>query len=251
MPCGSSFNTEVSPPKLLGYSLKRRIRSLFLSGPRLPQDPPEQNAACVSLSLSTMSISSRSSSPPNLQTRGAETARTPLSGHPAAAPACRLFRHKSTPRRSTASLSDPAYMPPHTELSSRTREDFYDFSNALKPRGNSGNLATCRRQGAVVRLAAGPAFLSGRSNWLDTAFLLRRTSCHPAVMVNELETTRWDADTWPSLSSGTAPWRGGPASGGWRSLPPDWSRWLTNGAGEGIFRPHGDLPVPGARAERE
>jgi hypothetical protein len=73
MPCGPDVST-----KAFGNSLKKRIRPFVSSGPRLPQDPLDSHAACVSLSLSTMSISSGRQKPPNLKPEAHKTPGPPL-----------------------------------------------------------------------------------------------------------------------------------------------------------------------------
>jgi hypothetical protein len=67
-PCGPSFNTRrCLHQSFLGYSLKRHSRPLFLQSQVTP-GPARTHAACVSLSLSTMSISRRGHKPSKTQT---------------------------------------------------------------------------------------------------------------------------------------------------------------------------------------
>jgi hypothetical protein len=95
-PCVPAF-----PPKLFGYSLKRHIRPLFLQSQVTP-GPARTPAACVSLSLSTMSISSRGHNPPKHKPTGAKTSRIPLSGYPADPASLSAFGTKGPQHHSAA-----------------------------------------------------------------------------------------------------------------------------------------------------
>ena len=113
-----SHVAPVLRPKLFGYSLKRRIRSLFLYGPRLPQDPLE-HAPPASLFLSSQCQSAaepRGSqfSHPSPQ---AQKPPGPLLRTPGSHASLSAFGRKARSTTSAASLSDGVYMAATPELS--------------------------------------------------------------------------------------------------------------------------------------
>jgi hypothetical protein len=97
MPCVPAL-----PPKLLAILLKDVSDRCFYS-PRLPQSPLDPHAACVSLSLSTMSISNP------VHTQSAQNPGSPSQDIQNIASTSKMLRQQSTPRISAAPLSDPAY----------------------------------------------------------------------------------------------------------------------------------------------
>ena len=115
MPCGPDVST-----KAFGNSLKKRIRPFVSSGPRLPQDPLDSHAACVSLSLSTMSISSGRQKPPKPQTRSAQNTRSPSQDTRQSRSTCRTFGTKAAAPSAPRPLSDAAYRRTSSQLSSIT-----------------------------------------------------------------------------------------------------------------------------------
>ena len=93
--------------KAFGYSLKRRIRSLFLSGLRLPRDPPE-HAPPASLFLSQRCQSAARTPSPHPKPGGAENPGSPSQDTRTATPNLSAFgtkaRRAQAPRPSVTRL---------------------------------------------------------------------------------------------------------------------------------------------------
>ena len=124
----------VFPPKLLAILLKDAFDRCFL-WPQVTPRPARTYAACVSLSLSTMSISSGDHSPNSL-TRGAKTPRTPSQAVQQSRQLVGFSSQSGPPRRSAASLSDPAYMATPPKLSTPTSKDFQISDKYPSSKGN-------------------------------------------------------------------------------------------------------------------
>ena len=122
----------VFQPKLLAILLKRHSYDRCFVRHQVTPTPARTRAACVSLSLSTMSISSGGHPPNQNHTRRRKNHRIPLSGHPAPSPACRLSTKRPAAPISAASLSDPAYMATPTKVSSMPRKKMRKSRKTLK-----------------------------------------------------------------------------------------------------------------------
>ena len=114
-----SHVSSAFPPKLFGYSLKKTYAVVVSYGIRLPRHPLE-HAPPASLFLSQRCQSAtepiRSQFQP--QTNQAQKTQGPLLRTPGSHAQSVGFRHEDPPRRSAASLSNPAYMATNTQLSS-------------------------------------------------------------------------------------------------------------------------------------
>ena len=158
----------VFPPKLWLFSKTHSIVVSFR--PQVTPRPARTYAACVSLSLSTMSISSGDHSPIP-QPEAQKPPGPPLRPSSRSASLFGFSSQSGPPRRSAASLSDPAYMPPHSKLSTPENQDFQlsdkypsyngnidpycSFRNLVEvvfPRGNSSG----RSKAASLLLDAHP-----------------------------------------------------------------------------------------------
>jgi len=113
----------------LAILLKDAKRSLF-RWPQVTPGPARTRAACVSLSLFTMSISKQGINPKfSPQPHRREKLRIPLSGHPAATPACQLSAQKhaaqtNAPRPSVMGLIwPPGPKCQHPKTSKRQKND--------------------------------------------------------------------------------------------------------------------------------
>jgi hypothetical protein len=116
----------------LAILLKDAFDRCFLQLQVTPE-PARTHAACVSLSLFTMSISNGTTRIPNLPpiATSAENSRPP--SQDTRQPRQLVgFRQKGTPRLSAASLSDGAYMRTRVEVSSMTEVKSGKFSQALE-----------------------------------------------------------------------------------------------------------------------
>jgi len=118
----------------LAILLKDAYDRCFLR-PQVTPRPARTHAACVSLSLSTMSISSGDHSPVKQPTTGAKTSRIPLSGNPAAQALSVGFRHEGPQHNSAAPLSDPAYMTSNHQVSSTPNKKNQKSRKRLKSSG--------------------------------------------------------------------------------------------------------------------
>jgi hypothetical protein len=132
MPCGLGLSTKA-------VWLFSKTHSIVVSyRPQVTPGPARTHAACVSLSLFTMSISSGAKTPEPKPNQRRKNSRIPLSGHPADMPACRTAAQKK-PQRINAPqpLSDPAYMGTWCLVSSSLLKKFPRGVKPRAPRDNS------------------------------------------------------------------------------------------------------------------
>ncbi len=156
MPCGLGLSTKA-------VWLFSKTHSIVVSyRPQVTPGPARTHAACVSLSLFTMSISSGAKTPEPKPNQRRKNSRIPLSGHPADMPACRTAAQKK-PHRINAPqpLSDQAYMAHLAQVSSVTCQKLQKSDKPL----------IWLRHSAVMKAGSegpeGPFRASGRSAMLQ------------------------------------------------------------------------------------